>query len=47
MLPYPNWIGGEQVRYYKFYGNIMELKAPPMKMGDVEFTSILEWERVT
>ena len=44
---YPNWIGGEQVRYYKFYGNILELKAPPMKMGDVEFTSILKWERVT
>ena len=44
---YPNWIGGEQVRYYRFYDNILELKAPSMKMGDVEFSSILKWERVT
>jgi hypothetical protein len=44
---YPNWIGGEQIRYYKFYDNFLELHTPPMKKGDTEFTGVLKWERVT
>ena len=44
---YPNWIGGEQIRYYKFYDNYSEMRTPPTKMGDIEYTGILKWERLT
>jgi len=44
---YPNWIGGEQIRYYKFYDNYVDLRMPPTKVGDIEFTGLLKWERIT
>jgi hypothetical protein len=44
---YPNWIGGEQIRYYKFYDNFLELHTPPMKKGYTEYTVVMKWERVT
>jgi len=43
---YPNWIGGEQIRYYEFYDNFCDLRTPPTKAGDIEYTGLLKWERV-
>ena len=44
---YPNWIGGEQIRYNKIYDNYSEMRTPPTKVGDTEYTGILKWERLT
>ena len=43
---FPNWIGNDQVRYYKFYDNFLELHSPPRKIGDTEVKAFLKWERV-
>ena len=42
---FPNWIGDDQIRYYKFFENYLELSAPSMQAADVTFTGVLTWER--
>ena len=42
---FPNWINGEQIRYYKFLENGLELSTPPMQAGGVTFNAVLTWER--
>ena len=42
---YPNWIGGEQVRFYELREDQLILKTPPIALRDEEFTGVLTWER--
>ncbi len=42
---YPNWVGGEQLRFYELSGNELVLKTPPISFGDEEFTGVLTWKR--
>ena len=43
---YPNWVGGDQVRYYKLEGARLVLSTPPIQIGGRPFETILVWERV-
>jgi Lipocalin-like domain len=42
---YPNWVGGEQVRFYELSDTQLILKTSPIAFGDEEFTGVLTWER--
>jgi hypothetical protein len=42
---YPNWVGGEQVRFYELRDEQLILKTPPIPLGDGEVTGVLIWER--
>jgi hypothetical protein len=43
---FPNWLGSEQERFYRFEGDRMTLTTPPMALGDEEFHGVLVWERL-
>jgi hypothetical protein len=43
---FPNWVGGEQLRFYKFEGGKLILSAPPFQTKKGEITTFLIWERV-
>ena len=43
---YPNWVGKDQVRYYKFDGTRLVLSTPPIQIGGRSLTTVLVWERV-
>jgi hypothetical protein len=43
---YPNWVGGDQVRYYKFAGPRLVLSTPPFQEGGRPVTTTAVWERV-
>lgn len=42
---YPNWVGGQQVRFYELTDKKLILKTTPIAFGDEEFTGVLTWER--
>ncbi len=42
---FPNWVGGEQLRFYKFEDNKLILSAPPFQTKKGEITTFLIWER--
>ena len=42
----PNWIGGDQVRYFDLRGDRLTLKSPPMLVGGVERLLTVVWERL-
>ena len=42
---FPNWVGGEQVRFYELSDTQLILKTPPIAFGDEEFTGVLTWKR--
>ena len=42
---YPNWVGGQQVRFYELTDQYLVLKTTPVALGDEEFTGVLTWER--
>jgi hypothetical protein len=42
---YPNWVGGQQVRFYELTDKQLILKTTPMAFGDEEFIGALTWER--
>ena len=42
---YPNWVGGQQVRYYELTDSQLILKTSPIAFGDEEITGVLTWER--
>jgi Lipocalin-like domain len=44
---YPNWIGHDQIRYFKFDGNHLVLSTPPMMWDGQSLEHILVWERIT
>ena len=43
---YPNWIGKDQVRFYKFEGDRLILSTPPMILGGKQQSGYLIWERM-
>jgi hypothetical protein len=43
---YPNWVGGEQVRFYEFVDEQLVLRTQPIAIGDDEITGVLTWRRV-
>ncbi len=42
---FPNWVGGEQLRFYKFEDGKLVLSAPPFQTRKGEITPFLIWER--
>ncbi len=42
---FPNWEGGDQIRFYEFDGDHLTLKTPPITVGGVSIIGILTWER--
>jgi Lipocalin-like domain len=44
---YPNWIGHDQVRHFKFDGNRLLLSTPPLIWGGQSLEYILTWERIS
>ena len=44
---YPNWIGHDQIRYFKFDGNRLLLSTPPMIWDGQSLEHVLTWERIT
>lgn len=40
----PNWVGTDQVRYYRFEDNRLVLRTPLMLRGGVESVNTLVWE---
>ncbi len=42
---FPNWVGGEQLRFYKFEGEKLILSAPPFQTKKGEIPTFLIWER--
>jgi hypothetical protein len=43
---FPNWIGGDQVRYFEFSGDQLTLRTPPIVIDGVELTTQLIWRRI-
>ena len=43
---FPNWIGEDQERLYKFHGNRLTLSTPPLLVEGIQQTGHLTWERV-
>ncbi len=43
---YPNWMGGDQVRFYKLEGIKLTLLTPPILYDGQRRESVLVWERV-
>ena len=43
---FPNWVGGDQVRFYKFSRNRLTLSTPPIPAGSQQVTGFLIWERI-
>ena len=43
---FPNWTGGEQVRFFRFSGERLTLSTPPMPIAGTAFTGLLEWEKI-
>ena len=43
---FPNWIGRDQMRFFKFAGNCLTLSTPPMPIGNSQVTGQLVWEKV-
>ena len=44
---YPNWIGRDQLRHFKFNGSLLLLSSPPLKSGGESLEYTLTWERVS
>jgi hypothetical protein len=42
---FPNWVGTNQVRYFRAEGRRLTLSAPPMPVGGHQVTPTLVWER--
>ncbi len=43
---FPNWIGGDQQRFFEFAGNQLLLSTPPILAGNSTLTGVLIWERI-
>ena len=43
---FPNWIGHDQVRHFKFDGKRLLLSTPPMVWNGQQLEHILTWERL-
>jgi hypothetical protein len=43
---FPNWVGNDQLRYYRFDGTRLLLSTPPLLWGGQSFEYVLIWERI-
>ena len=43
---FPNWVGTEQVRHFRFEGRRLTLTTPPIRVGGEDLRSVLVWERL-
>jgi len=43
---FPNWIGNDQLRYYRFDRTRLLLSTPPLLFGGQSFEYVLVWERI-
>ena len=43
---FPNWMGGDEVRFYKLEGTELILSTPPTLYGGERGQGVLVWERV-
>jgi Lipocalin-like domain len=44
---YPNWIGSDQLRHFKFDGSRLLLSTPPIEFGGQSLVYALIWERIS
>ncbi len=44
---FPNWSGGDNVRYYRFDANRLILSTPPIRFGGKSIVGRLIWERIS
>jgi Lipocalin-like domain len=44
---YPNWIGQDQVRHFKFDGDRLLLSTPPLLWDGQSLEHVLTWERIS
>ena len=44
---YPNWIGTDQLRHFKFEGSRLLLSSPPIVSSGESLTYVLTWERIS
>jgi hypothetical protein len=44
---YPNWIGSDQVRHFKFDGSRLLLSTPPLVSSGESLEYVLTWERIS
>ena len=44
---YPNWVGHDQVRHFKFDGNRLWLSTPPILWNGESLEHVLTWERIS
>jgi len=44
---YPNWIGHDQLRHFKFEGARLILSSPPIVSGGESLNYVLTWERIS
>lgn len=42
---YPNWVGGDQLRYYKLERTQLVLSTPPFQLGGQLLTTVCVWQR--
>jgi len=42
---FPNWVGGDQLRYYEFSGGTLSLSTPPITSGGEDLRFVLVWRR--
>ena len=43
---YPNWMGNDQIRYYRIEGSHLVLSTPPILFREESLEYILTWERI-
>jgi hypothetical protein len=43
---FPNWIGRDQVRYFRLDGNRLTISTPPTQIGGEVLTTVIVWERI-
>jgi hypothetical protein len=43
---FPNWVGGDQVRFCELSPNRLILSTPPIPMGSQHMTGLLIWDRI-
>jgi hypothetical protein len=44
---YPNWIGSDQLRHFKFDGSRLFLSTPPLVSGGQSLEYVAIWERIS
>jgi hypothetical protein len=43
---YPNWVGGEQIRFYELTGDQLVLRTPTITLGEEQIIGVLTWQRL-